>query len=60
MWTGHVTGGERVVRSLLAFALIGFSFQTHTTLSQAMAGYLVGGFLLMSVLGATYTATARK
>jgi hypothetical protein len=45
-----MTGSEQLVRILLALAFIGFSSQEHTTLIQAMAGYVVGGILLTSAL----------
>jgi hypothetical protein len=50
MRTKNMTGNEQFVRMFLALALIGFSFQDHTSVMHAIIGYLVGGVLLVSVL----------
>jgi len=54
MSTRHMSGKEQLARILLALALIGFSWHEHTLLMKAVAGYLVTGYLLMSVVAARY------
>jgi hypothetical protein len=61
MQISKMTGSEQLVRIILALALIGFSAQEHTTLIKAMAGYIVGSFILMNALLANRTtATSMK
>ena len=41
---------EQLIRIVMAAVLIGFSAQEQTTVVMAMAGYLVGTALLLTVL----------
>ena len=50
MWNRNIGTSEQLIRILLALALVGFSSQEHTSLIQAIVGYLVGGWILMSAL----------
>jgi hypothetical protein len=42
MWNRNIGTNEQPIRILLAVAVIGFSAQAHTSLIQAIAGYLAG------------------
>lgn len=50
MWSRNLSRSERSIRILLAFILIGFSYQGQTSVLQAMAGYLLAGVLLIHCL----------
>jgi hypothetical protein len=59
MWNHNIGTTEQLIRILLALVLIGFSRQENTSLIQAIAGYLAGGWMLMSALTAQYLTWSR-
>ncbi len=50
MWNRNLSEGERLVRTLMALILFMFSYQEHMPIIQAIAGYLVGGALCVTVV----------
>jgi hypothetical protein len=45
MWARTLSGGDQLVRILVALHLLAFSYQDHTSIVQGIAIYLSGEFI---------------